>query len=191
MQVWHSDDPKRKLAWTLERVDMGRGWVGVNTMRPNPVMAEALEQGLIPSLRGYAELRREVVFESGKHRGRLDLGLRRSPKQADALVEIKNVTLLDGSTLRFPDARSERGRKHLELLIGAVREGKRAVMLFAVNRPEGVRFAAAGDIDPAYADKLCEARDAGVEVLVIRMVHRSDSILVGGSVPVVLDCGDR
>ena len=76
VQLSHSDDPRRKLAWTLERVDMGAGWVGVHTGRPNAVVAEAVAAGRIPALAGFREVRREVVFAPpGQERGRLDLGL--------------------------------------------------------------------------------------------------------------------
>ncbi|MES9956115.1 MAG: sugar fermentation stimulation protein SfsA, partial [Sedimenticola sp.] len=63
VQLSHSDNPKRKLAWTLERVDMGKGWVGVNTARTNAVVAEAVIEGKVPSLAGYEQLKREVKFE--------------------------------------------------------------------------------------------------------------------------------
>ena len=89
---------------------------------------------------------------------------------------MKNVTLLDGELLRFPDARSERGRKHLNLLMAAVAMGLRGVMLFALNRPEGRGLAPAWDVDPLYAKRLCEAAAAGVEVLAVRLVHGRDCI---------------
>ena len=57
-QLSYSDDPRRKLPWTLERVDMGAGWIGVNTHRVNAVVAESLELGLLPGLDGYRRLRR-------------------------------------------------------------------------------------------------------------------------------------
>ena len=87
IQLSHSDNPRRKLAWTLERVDMGQGWIGVNTMRTNPVIAEAIESGVIPSLAGYGVLRREERLEPSKHpRSRVDIHLSEGG-QADAFVE--------------------------------------------------------------------------------------------------------
>ncbi len=64
VQLSYSDNPRRKLAWTLERVDMGGGWIGVNTARPNQVVAEAIGQGRLAPLRGYRTLRREVQFDA-------------------------------------------------------------------------------------------------------------------------------
>jgi sugar fermentation stimulation protein A len=182
VQLAAADNPRRKLRWTLERVDMGGGWIGVNTLRPNQVMAEGIAAGRIATLAGYRQLRREVPFSGDDgHAGRLDLRLDDGPGPP-ALVEVKNVTLLDGAHLRFPDARSERGRKHLSLLTHAVRQGLRGVMLFALNRPEGQRFAPAWDIDPRYAEALLAAAAAGVELLAVRMVHGADAVVSGEAV---------
>jgi sugar fermentation stimulation protein A len=186
VQLSPAGNPRRKLRWTLERVDMGGGWIGVNTQRPNQVMAEGIAAGRIPALAGYRHLRREVRFAApGGHSGRIDIGLE-DDARAPALVEVKNVTLLDGARLRFPDAQSERGRRHLQLLAQAVALGWRGVMLFALNRAEGACFAPAWDIDPAYAEALLTARAAGVELLAVRMVHTPDGICSGPVLPLDL-----
>ena len=187
VELSHSSDPRRKLAWTLERVDMGQGWIGVHTGRTNAVIAEAIEQGRIPALAGYRTLRREVPFqESGLPRGRLDLRLQDGPGP-DALVEVKNVTLLDGELLRFPDAVTERGRKHLQLLAAACRQGLRGVILYALNRPEGAGFAPAADVDPDYARCLRQVAAAGVEVIAVRIAHGPRGMWVAGMVVVDLE----
>lgn len=189
VQLSYSDDPRRKLAWTLERVDMGAGWVGVHTGRTNAVIAEGLTQRRIPSLAGYQELRREVEFApTGHPKGRIDIALAKGPAP-DVLIEVKNVTLLDGNCLRFPDAVSERGRKHLGLLQVAVEQGRRGVMLYAVNRPEGERFAPAWAIDPTYAEGLAAAAKAGVEVLAVRIRHTETGLEVAERLPVDLTWG--
>ena len=186
VQLSHSDNPRRKLAWTLERVDMGGGWIGVNTGLVNAVVAEGIAAGGVPPLTGYAVLKREVAVEfPGLPRGRLDISLQRG-KGPDALVEVKNVTLLEGDCLGFPDAVSERARKHLDLLLAAHEQGARAVVLFALNRPEGSCFTPAADIDPAYAQRLGEVVAAGVEALAVRIRHDDQGLEVGESVPVRL-----
>jgi sugar fermentation stimulation protein A len=186
VQLSHSDDPRRKLAWTLERVDMGAGWVGVHTGRPNAVLAEGIAAGRILGLAGYGVIRREVPYApAGLEGGRLDLGLSGGARP-DALLEVKNCTLLDGDRLRFPDAVSLRGRKHLDLLAAAVAEGRRGVMLFALNRPEGTRFAPAWAVDPAYGRRLVEVSALGVEILAVRLRHTEDGLEVGEGVPLDL-----
>jgi len=185
VQLSHSDNPRRKLAWTLERVDMGAGWVGVNTHRVNPVVAEAVAAGLIPGLLGYQQIRREVSFTHATQRSRVDL-LLSAGVQPDALVEVKCVTLLDGPAMRFPDAVTVRGLKHLDGLHHAVQQGQRGVMLFAINRSEGDYFSVAQDVDPAYAQRLVEVVNAGVEVMAWRIHHGADSMVLTVPVPIRL-----
>jgi len=185
VQLSHSDDPRRKLAWTLERVDMGGGWVGVNTHRVNPVVAEAVAAGAVPALAGYGTLRREVTVTPGEHKARLDL-LLQQPDRADAYVEIKCVTLPEGDRLRFPDAVSERGRRHLDCLAALVAQGHRGVMVYALNRPEGRAFGPADAVDPAYGRRLREVSAQGVEVLALRIAHDGREMRVSGEVAVEL-----
>lgn len=188
VQLSRSDNPRRKLAWTLERVDMGAGWVGVHTGRVNAVIAEGITAGRIPALGGYETLRREVAFApAGQAKGRLDIALaRQQGSPPNAWIEVKNVTLPDGDQVRFPDAVSVRGRKHLGLLQAAVAQGDRGVMLFAVNRPEGKSFAPAWSIDPAYAEALVAAAAAGVEVLAVRIRHTPTGLETAEQLPVEL-----
>ncbi len=186
VQLSHSDNPRRKLAWTLERVDMGQGWIGIHTGRTNPVIEEAIRAGAIDSLTGYEQIQREQTYApEGLERARFDLRLSQG-EAADAWVEVKNVTLWQGDFLTFPDAVTVRGRKHLELLSHACREGYRAVMIYALNRPEGEGFRPAEDIDPAYAKTLRRVVDQGVEVVAVRIGHSAQSMRVTDEVPVEL-----
>ncbi|EGW55107.1 DNA/RNA nuclease SfsA [Candidatus Endoriftia persephonae] len=187
VQLSHSDNPRRKLEWTLERVEMGGGWIGVHTGRTNPVIEEAVRAGLIDSLAGYARVERERVFEvPGEPRSRFDLFLAQGPR-ADAWVEVKNVTLLEGASLLFPDAVTERGRKHLRMLAEACRRGYRGVMVYAINRPEGTVFSPAEQIDPNYAETLRRVvAEAGVELVAVRIAHGVQSMSVAEAVPIVL-----
>jgi sugar fermentation stimulation protein A len=188
VQISHSDNPKRKLAWTLERVDMGQGWVGVHTGRTNPVIEEALRAGRIDTLSGYRCIRREVKYQpSAGESARFDLYLVEGDAP-DAWVEVKNVTLWQDSDLCFPDAVTLRGRKHLELLAEASAQGYRGVMIYALNRPEGECFKPADAIDPVYAETLRRVvYDAGVEVLALRITHGENTMQVEGAVEVILD----
>lgn len=186
VQLSHSDNPRRKLAWTLERVDMGQGWIGVHTGRTNPVVEEAVRSGAIESLRGYDSVLREVTYApEGEKRARFDLYLSQGQKP-DAWVEVKNVTLWQGEFLAFPDAVTERGRKHLELLSKACREGYRGVMVYALNRPEGDKFRPADEIDPGYGETLRQVVEQGVEVVALRIDHGLQSMQATGEVPVEL-----
>ena len=185
VQLSHSDNPRRKLAWTLERVDMGCGWVGVNTQRTNAVVEEALLQEQVAALSGYARIEREKTSPVDSGRSRLDLFLSQG-ERADAWVEVKNVTLLLDHCLGFPDAVSTRGYKHLLELRALVSGGYRGMMLYALNRPEGSCFRPAEEVDPEYARLLREVVQQGVEVLALRLRHTQTGIVVAGEVPLRL-----
>ena len=154
-------DPKRKLRMTLERVRPGRAWVGVNTMLPNHIVREAVENGRVPELSGYPDVRSEVVLEKGT---RIDLHLSGGGRPA-CWVEVKNATLREGRAALFPDAVTERGRKHLEALAGVVARGERGVLAFVVNRGDCDHVAPADGIDPAYGEALRRAARGGVEIV--------------------------
>jgi sugar fermentation stimulation protein A len=160
--VSRSDDPKRKLAHTLELVEVDGALVGVNTMHPNRIAAEAIAEGLIPELAGYDLIRREVKYGENS---RVDLVLE-ADGRPPCFVEVKNCHLLRGGRLaEFPDSVTTRGLKHLGDLGREAAAGSRAVMLFVIQRTDCEAFEAAADIDAAYAAGLTAAAQAGVEVL--------------------------
>lgn len=186
VQISRATTPGRKLSWTLERIDMGAGWVGVHTGRVNAVVAEAMEQGIFQDLSSGGELVREVrVSLPPLPPARLDLLLRQADRPL-LYMEVKNVTLLEGEALLFPDAVTLRGRKHLDILLGLHRLGHRARLVFALNRPEGSYFAPAWDIDSVYAARLREVALAGVEVVARRIAHEPEGMRMTEEVPVDL-----
>ena len=160
--VSRSDDPKRKLAHTLELVEADGGLVGINTMHPNRIVAEALVADAIPELTGYETHRREVRYGANS---RVDF-LLEAPGRAPCWLEIKNCHLRrSGCLAEFPDCVAARSLKHLRELAAMVEQGERAVMLFVIQRTDCDAFSACHDPDPAYARGLTEAADNGVEVL--------------------------
>lgn len=175
-----SDAPGRRLRYTWEMAHNGRCWIGVNTGWPPAVAAAAIATGRVPELTGYPVLRREVPY--GTRRSRIDLLLEAGARRC--YVEVKNVTLLmpDGA-VAFPDAVTERGRKHLLELTDVVRAGQRGVMLYVVQRADGAWFRPAVEIDPEYAQALAAAEAAGVEVLVYRAAVSPRGIRLAEPVP--------
>ena len=176
------DDPKRKLAWTLELFRVGDCWVGVNTARPNQLVAEAIAAGRVRSLAGYASLRREVRFGANS---RVDL-LLEDPAKGLCYVEVKNVTYRVGSRALFPDAVTDRGAKHLVELREMARRGHRAVIFFLVNRDDCASMGPAEAIDPRYAGLLREVAAEGVEPLAYRAVNTLEESRVARKLPVIL-----
>ena len=168
IKVWlsKSDNPKRKLAysWELAQINVHgkNALVGINTMHPNKLAAEAIEAGKIPELAGYDDLKREVPY--GKN-SRIDILLSKKDTQ-QCYVEVKNVTLLRREGwAEFPDSVTKRGAKHLEELSDMVSQGHRAVMFYVIQRDDAVEFSIAGDKDPVYFDTFIKAQAAGVEII--------------------------
>ena len=154
-----SQNPKRKHRYTWELVHNGTCWICVNTGRANELAFEAVSNNVIPELAGCNEVLREQTFGNS----RFDLLLKKGENLC--YVEVKNVTLLaDDGCHAFPDAVTERGRKHLNELVDVVKAGHRAAMLFVVARSDGNGFRAAHEIDPEYAEALDNAHAAGVEI---------------------------
>lgn len=180
-------NPDRKLPWTLEILHAGpsgRVPVMVNTARPNGLVREAIEAGRIPALQGYPTLRAEVPY--GEEGSRIDL-LLQGPGLPDTWVEVKNTTLLEEpGIVRFPDAVTERGQKHLRELMARVRGGDRAVIFFLVSRPDAEKMAPADHVDPTYGRLLREAVAMGVQAMAWRLAVSPEGLLVEREIPVDL-----
>jgi len=184
-KVWLSisDNPKRKLKYSWELLEVDGALVGINTMHPNKLGVEAIEDGTIKELQGYGTLRREVKY--GKS-SRIDILLEDGPDGRPAYVEIKNVHLSRKPPLaEFPDSVTARGAKHLLELGDMVEAGHRAVMFYLVQRTDCDRFALAREIDPKYAEMLDLARKRGVEVLAYGCSISPNAINV--TEPLILD----
>ena len=180
--VWlsRSDNPKRKLAWTQELVEADGGLVGVNTMHPNRLVAEALAADAIPELTGYAVHRREVKFGAAS---RVDF-LLTHPERASCYLEVKNCHLRrEGTLAEFPDCVAARSSKHLRELEAMVAEGHRAAALFVVQRMDCEAFAACAELDPVFAAGLEQAADAGVEVLAYGCEMAPDRVAITRRLP--------
>lgn len=188
-----SDNPRRKLAHTQEAVWIAPGrnracaadteseggfWVGVDTSVPNRMIEAAFLAGLLPFAQGYTEIRREVR----RGQSRLD-ALLTGPGLPPLWVECKNVTMVEDDVACFPDAASERGRKHLHELMDIVAAGERAAMFYLVQRPDGRCFGPAAVVDPLYAALFWQAVDAGVSMQPWRGVVTPQGVDLGDPLP--------
>lgn len=184
--VWISPatNPDRKLKYTWEMIRIGDAMVGINTSHPNRLVADAIADGTIKELDGYASLRREVKY--GKN-SRIDILLEDDAKPM-CYVEVKNVTmrrdLSPGAPADFPDSVTSRGKKHLEELSDMIAEGHRAVMMYLVQRDDADSFTIATDIDPDYADALRKAKKAGVEIVCYDCTLSPEAITINRPLPV-------
>jgi len=182
LPVWlsKSPDPKRKLAYTLELVDVDGGLVGINTMHPNRLVAEALAKDVIPELTGYTSHRREVKYGTNS---RVDF-LLEAQGRPPCWLEIKNCHLMRTPGLaEFPDCVAARSSKHLKELEAMVAAGDRAVALFVVQRMDCTEFAACAELDPVFAAALTRTANSGVEVLCYDCHLTSQAITVVRPLP--------
>lgn len=167
-----NQNPKAKLDWRWEMIEIEGALVGINTSHPNRLVEAAIEDGTITELQGYATMRREVKYGQNS---RIDI-LLEGPGLC--YVEVKNVTLKVGAEAQFPDSVTTRGAKHLRELTQMTQDGHRAVMVYLVQRSDCDHFRPAADIDPVYANELKAAHEAGVEVLCYQCVLSSSAIEV-------------
>lgn len=154
-----NQNPKAKLDWRWEMIDIGGSLVGINTSHPNRLVEAAIEDGTIVELQDYTSMRREVKYGQNS---RIDILLE---DPGLCYVEVKSVTLKIGEEAQFPDSVTTRGAKHLRELTQMVADGHRAVMVYLVQRSDCTHFRPAADIDPTYAIELIAAKKAGVEIL--------------------------
>jgi sugar fermentation stimulation protein A len=156
-----SDNPRRKTAYTLEIIQEGSTWIGVNAVRANQLVVEAIKEGIIAELKEMDTIRTEVKTSSGS---RLDLLLTKGNRHI--FVEIKSCSWSENGQALFPDAVTSRGARHLHELITLVNQGHEGIIFFCVLRLDAERFRPASHIDPRYAEALQQAHQQGVAILV-------------------------
>jgi sugar fermentation stimulation protein A len=167
VQVSRSTNPKRKLAYTWELIevyDNAPTWVGVNTAMPNQVTKLLLEQRLLPALQSYDTLRAEVAY--GQEKSRVDF-LLTGDSILPTYVEVKSTTWLKGECALFPDTVTTRGQKHIRELKAMLPQA-RVCMLYFINRGDCTAFSPGDVADPLYGKLLREAVEVGLEVFPCR-----------------------
>ena len=156
-----SDNPKRKLKYTLEMIEVKNKKVGINTLLTNKIVLEALKHKKINSLNKFNHIKTESKFSDGT---RFDFLL--SNNKEKCFLEVKNVTLLrEKKIAEFPDAITERGTKHLNELCNAKKKGYQSYILYLIQRENCDSFKIARDIDEEYKIAFSNALKSGVKVL--------------------------
>jgi len=188
-RVWlyDSENPKRKYRYSWDLVeDLSGNLIGIHTTRANKLVHEAIDNGVIEELRDYADIKPEVKYLESNTR--FDFLLSKQDQSDSCFVEVKNVTAkIDDDVAIFPDAKTERGRKHLRTLIDAVEHGYRAIIFFCIQRSDVKVFKPADEIDPEYGDILRKACDSGVEAIAYKAYLSPDEICLNVAIPVILE----
>ena len=156
-----SDNPKRKLKYTLEMIEVKNKKVGINTLLTNKIVLEALKHKKINSLNKFNHIKTESKFSDGT---RFDFLLRNDKEKC--FLEVKNVTLLrENKIAEFPDAITSRGTKHLNELCNAKKKGYQSYILYLIQRENCDSFKIAKDIDEEYKIAFSKALKSGVKIL--------------------------
>ena len=178
--VWfsESDNPKRKLKYTLQIVVVNNIPVGINTHLSNKIVLESLINKKIKNLIRFTNIKSEAKFSDNT---RFDFLI--SNNKEKCFLEVKNVTLLRQDNIaEFPDAITSRGTKHLKELIKAKRKGYESYMLYLIQRDDCNFFKIANDIDEEYKNTFDEALNNGVKMLCYDCKLSSEEIIINNQI---------
>ena len=179
-EVWlaKSDNPTRKTAFDLVAVQKGGRLVNMDAQAPNAVFGEfAREGGFLPDARN---VRAEVRYGASRFDFQLE-----TPEKTH-FVEVKGVTLEENGVVRFPDAPTQRGVKHLKELQSASAAGYGAHAVFVIQMEDVKHFEPNDRTHAAFGEALREAARNGVQIHAFWCRVTPDSLVIAGEVPVVL-----
>ena len=162
-KVWvtKSDNPNRKLKYTLQIIEDKKSKVGVNTHLANKIVHHALENNLIKEFDKQIQVKPETKFGTNT---RFDFLI--TQKKFKAFIEVKNVTLSRIKNLaEFPDAVTSRGLKHINELLKASNMGYKIFILYLIQRNDCKLFKIAEDVDPEYSNSLVKAVKKKLNIL--------------------------
>jgi len=172
---------ERKTSYDLVGVVHDGQIISIDARVPNKLILEALKNGELDEFSEYDVIDSEHVYGHS----RFDFLL--SNKDGDCLLEVKSCTLVKDGVAMFPDAKTERGSKHLRELMRTKKEGYRASILFLIQRTDAHTFCPNDEADPQFGRALREAAAEGVEVYVYCSEFVEDRIILKGRVKVDLD----
>ena len=178
--VWFSksNNPKRKLKYTLEIVNVDKQLIGINTQLTNKIVLEALNQKKIRNLDKFYNIKAEAKFTD---KTRFDFLI--SNDQEKCFLEVKNVTLVRNDKIaEFPDAVTSRGTKHLKELITAKKKGYESYLLYLIQREDCKTFKIADDIDQEYKIAFNLAIKNGVRILCYDCKLSNEEIILNNQI---------
>tara|TARA_B100001996_G_scaffold326508_1_gene272932 strand:+ start:200 stop:886 length:687 start_codon:yes stop_codon:yes gene_type:complete len=172
-----NDDPKRKLKFTLEIIEVNKKMIGVNTHRANRIVEHGLRNKLFNEFKSIKVIKPEFKFSNDT---RFDFLCDRN------IIEVKNVTLTRTKNFaEFPDAITARGSKHLKKLINSIEKGYKPYVLFLTQIEDINYFKIANDIDKDYYHNYLLAKKAGVVFLAYRCSLSSKEIKIEKKIKII------
>lgn len=175
------NNPNRKTKFDLIAAYKGDMLISIDSQVPNKVVREALENKVVDKLKDYTNILSEKTF--GKSRFDFKLS---NDNGEEYYLEVKGVTLEENGKCRFPDAPTERGRKHLLELIDVKRSGRGAGVLFLIQLENVVQFSPNDETDPEFADALRTAYKNGVDIFVYSCIVNKNGISLHKPVEFIL-----
>ncbi|MEF9959684.1 MAG: DNA/RNA nuclease SfsA [Niameybacter sp.] len=179
----HSDNPSRKTAYSLIAVRKGERLINMDSQAPNKVVYEALKNGSL-SLPGLEGVLTHIQPEKTYKDSRFDVYLETDKEKV--FVEVKGVTLEEEGIVRFPDAPTERGKKHVYELMDALQQGYKTYVLFVIQMERVNYFTPNVVTHAAFAEALREAAGKGVQILAYDCVVAPGELTLGQPVVVKL-----
>lgn len=174
-------DPRRKTRHSLIAAWKGSLLINFDSQIPNRVVEEALRSRRIPLFEEYERVEREKTFGGSRFDFRLT-----GSDGTSYYLEVKGVTLEEDGIVRFPDAVTERGARHLRELVLAKEAGHGAGLIFLVQLETARYFTPNTAMDPGFTDSLRYALENGVDVLAYNCTITTGSLTLDRPVPIVV-----
>ena len=181
-KVWvsKSNNPNRKLKYTLEIIEDNKSKVGINTHSANKIVLDGLQNNLFNEFKSTSNIKPETKFGNNT---RFDFLI--TNKKNKTFVEVKNVTLSRKKGLaEFPDAITTRGLKHINELVNAGKKNYKIFILYLIQRNDCKTFTIAKDIDPNYALALSKAVKNDLNILCYDCKFSSKGIKVNKKIKI-------
>ncbi len=185
--VWitKSNNEKRKLQYTLQIIEVDNIKFCVNTHITNKIVQDSLKNKKIKDFVEFDLIRSEKKFGSNT---RFDFLLYNRKKGKKAFLEVKSVSLnRKKGHAEFPDAVTSRGKKHLESLMLANKQGYESYLMFLIQIEKCKSFGIAGDIDPEYSKVFKDALKKNVKVLCYDCKFSNKGIEINNKIKIILN----
>jgi len=176
--VQESNNPNRKTKFSLIGVIKGSGIINMDSQVPNKVVHEWILKGNL-----FADVTL-IKPETQYNKSRFDFYI--ETKNKKAFIEVKGVTLEDHGIVRFPDAPTERGVKHVRELCDCIKEGYEAYIIFVIQMKNVIQFEPNVETHKEFAEALKEAKKQGVHIIAVDCHVNENSIDIMDYVKVII-----
>ncbi len=183
--ITESNNQNRKLKYTLQIIEVDNTKFCINTHITNKIVHESLEKKLVENLNGYNFIRPEKKFGGNT---RFDFLLNDTKNDKKAFLEVKSVTLSRRKGhAEFPDSVTSRGKKHLENLMLANKQGYESYLMFLIQIENCRSFGIASDIDPEYSRVFKDALKKNIKVLCYDCKFSNKGIKINNKIKILLN----